>query len=502
MAVTTTPSRSETGNPVGGLPQTFGFQVMAFLGLHILWAYALSFPSWLGQAQAAVVVLYGLRAAIRRDSSRVLYALGYLAGAEVLWRITLTNLLWEFAKYASVVIAGIALLAERWHPRPLLQPEDRAGVKGLSAPSQATRTLSALPIAYFLLLLPGVIPTLKQFYLSMAWKEINFNLSGPLALAALSFYLSRRPINQPELVRLLVAVLGPIVGIAFVAASFTSVSSVTFTRGSNLAMIGTYLSNQVSNLLGLGALAGMIFVTMMRGARFLRVMVLLVTICLIAQASLTLSRGGVVSFLLAVLVFGLHLVGVPLARRGLFVMAGILLLTASVVLPLLNMYTDGALQRRFLESSTSGRISLAKADLRAFQEHPVLGAGVGLSRAYHPSFLKKATIAGGAALAHTEPTRMLAEHGILGLAALLILASMLLSGYRRASPGSAKALTAAFAVWAISIMLHSAMRAVATSLGVGLALAMWNVNTDNPDGNSRTAEAPSQTVDREYRLAP
>jgi len=460
---------------VRALIHTFGFQVVAFLVLHMLWAYPLSFSDSLGQWHAVVVLLYGLRAALQNDSSRVLYSLGYIAGAEVLWRMAPTHLFWEFGKYASVLIATAALLAERWHPRRVLRLENSLVSRGLPVPPEPHSQWSALPIAYILLLFPAAILTFKKLGGSLAWNEISFNLSGPLALAVLSLYLSRRPVNRSQLIRLLVALMAPVVGMAFLVASSTLPLPVVFRDNSNLITSGRYFPNQVSNLLGLGALAGVMFVTVLRGALRLRLIVMLVTTGVVAQALLTFSRGGVYSFLLAAMVFGLHLVRVPLLRRRLFVLAVIFALVASAFLPFLNSYTQGILKRRILAMNTSGRVTIMLADLRAFREHPLLGTGVGISRDYH--FI----VRGRAAVPHTEPSRMLAEHGILGFSALLILLSMLISGYRRAPPGIGKGLTAAFAVWAVTIMLHSAMRVVATSLGAGLALVTWNVESREGD---------------------
>ena len=93
--------------------------------------------------------------------------------------------------------------------------------------------------------------------------------------------------------------------------------------------------------------------------------------------------------------------------------------------------------------------------------------GVGGSLLYHEQH-------GNAVTAHTEFSRLLAEHGIFGLIALLILSGMLISAYfyqRNSTTG--QALTAAFAAWAGFTMVQSAMRFVAVSLAIGLALVIW-----------------------------
>ena len=70
---------------------------------------------------------------------------------------------------------------------------------------------------------------------------------------------------------------------------------------------------------------------------------------------------------------------------------------------------------------------------------------------------------------------MLAEHGLFGVLALLVLLWMLVNRYLANSPGFGRAMSAALAVWAASIMLHSAMRLAAIPVGLALALVMWRL---------------------------
>jgi hypothetical protein len=89
----------------------------AFLVLHVPAAYALTLSPRLGTVHALAVVLYGLKAGVTGDAAGVLCALGYVAGAEILWRMTGAALYWEFGKYASVLIAAVALVTECWRRR-------------------------------------------------------------------------------------------------------------------------------------------------------------------------------------------------------------------------------------------------------------------------------------------------------------------------------------------------------------------------------------------------
>ena len=111
----------------------------------------------------------------------------------------------------------------------------------------------------------------------------------------------------------------------------------------------------------------------------------------------------------------------------------------------------------------SGREQLAEADWEVFMEFPVFGVGVGISNYFHP----------GGATAHTEYTRALAEHGLLGVAAYLSLLWLLL---RRAAAilearesRPYRGLLLALLVWPLTYMVVNAMRTSAPGLSIGMA---------------------------------
>src|SRR5690606_35694714 len=64
---------------------------------------------------------------------------------------------------------------------------------------------------------------------------------------------------------------------------------------------------------------------------------------------------------------------------------------------------------------TTGRVELISNELLAFYNHPVTGIGVGKGYEYRQETL------GTQIASHNEISRLLSEHGLLGLFALLIL---------------------------------------------------------------------------------
>lgn len=457
-----TPSQVAPGNPARALARSFPLRVIAFMLAHVPLAFVLVMLPWLSSAYALVVLLFGLQAAFARNAQRVIATLGYIAGMEILWRMSAVHLPWEYGKYASVLILLVALLMD-WRARPQARP----------------RTF--VPVFYFVLLLPAVIPTFLQMGLDQAREEASFNLAGHLVLALMALYFWKRPLNRRHAVRLFVVVMAPIAGVVSLAAAGTLQSELAFALEANFLTSAGYGPNQLSNLLSLGALFGICLYTLLKKSPGLRLFILAWTAVFIVQGLLTFSRGGIYSLALAFLALGLHLLRDPRLRWRFLLLVGVIyLLGAFFVLPSLNTFTDGLFQLRFTDLDTTGRLEAAQADLQAFADNVFTGTGVGLAEAYRQQAL------GLPVAAHTEFTRMVAEHGLPGLIAIVLLVWMLLRRYIDTSPGINRALLAACAVWATSVMMQSAMRIVAVSLVTALALVAWQVGASGGKDHGRS----------------
>jgi hypothetical protein len=127
--------------------------------------------------------------------------------------------------------------------------------------------------------------------------------------------------------------------------------------------------------------------------------------------------------------------------------------------------------QRFKNPDLTGRDSIAEAELRLFLQKPVLGNGVGMSM-YNRAAMTHAE----APAAHTEYTRLLAEHGLLGAAALAILLVMTGQALLKAPGPWAKAVVAALAVWSFLFMAVASMRLVAPAFLLGLIHARFSAD--------------------------
>jgi O-antigen ligase len=129
-----------------------------------------------------------------------------------------------------------------------------------------------------------------------------------------------------------------------------------------------------------------------------------------------------------------------------------------VVWPRLDAFTGGTISARFSEADVTRRDTLGWEDLHMWDENPLLGMGPGRSSLGHDDRI----------IAHTEFTRLLAEHGLFGAIAIVL---FLLAGARnvlRADSPKSRALAIATMTWACLFMANSAMRTAAPSLMFGM----------------------------------
>ena len=443
-----------TGNPARDLANSFNMRVILFLVLHIPLGLIANMSPWASTAYALVVLLFGLRAALLGRTSQVIYAVGYIATGEVLWRMTQSHLFWEYAKYAAVVIFFVAIVVE-WGQNP-----------------SNRRLRSAMPLLLLATLVPAVAYTVLKLGIVEARDPLSFSLSGYLMIGLFALYIWARPINYETTIRLLLSILAPIVSVTFLAIYFmiTDLDALVFVGESNFITSGGFGPNQVSSVMGFGAFIAVMLLIIIPRASGARALILLVMVTMLIQGLLTFSRGGVYSFVLALGVFSFHLMSTPKARGRLVVLFAVFsILLVTVVYPVLEQFTAGGLSERFTDLDTTGRFEAAEGDLKAFYDNPFLGVGVGQADVYRYEYL------GIYAAAHTEYTRLLGEHGLFGIFALAIMLWMLLKQYLANEPGIGRALTAGLAAWALSTMLHAATRLAIVPLALSLALALWQI---------------------------
>jgi hypothetical protein len=144
------------------------------------------------------------------------------------------------------------------------------------------------------------------------------------------------------------------------------------------------------------------------------------------RAIVTFSRGGVFTAIVmfVALLINLYFLSNTKSKIKLIYFIAFATLATFMVWGYSALETNGMIEKRYSnqdasgrvkESRLSGREELIGEELKAFFENPILGVGVGKSME-----IRKATTDVNAA-SHNEVSRLLAEHGSLGIVMLLIL---------------------------------------------------------------------------------
>ena len=422
------------GNPSAGL---------IFFGAHLLFAFLVRANPTVATAHALLTGLVAIWAVLRWKTVSIACVASYAAGADVLWRMTGAHVPWEFSKYLVVFccLGGIVRLGRtaRWN---------------------------VLALVYIAALAPSILVLLQGFQgdLRQLAQPVSFNLSGPLSLFASVWYMSQLRLSRADVHKLIGCLIAPVLSIALVTALATNAATdLTFTDESSKATSAGFGPNQVSLILGLGALLSFIVAVdpevrvWQRWGAFALVPVFGV------QSALTFSRGGLYSFVLALIPAALLSLQNRAARRWLALFTCVLtLITAMVIVPRLDEFTGGALSARFADTSPTHRDAIVYEDLRLWGEHPLLGLGPGGAM-----FQRR----GESTLAHTEYTRLLSEHGLFGVIALVALFAICATVWFKRQPLDERVLRVAFMLWTLVSMLHIGMRLAAIGLMFGWGCA-------------------------------
>ena len=159
-------------------------------------------------------------------------------------------------------------------------------------------------------------------------------------------------------------------------------------------------------------------------------------------------------------------------RRAIAAAGGVAVLAAGV---LLLSADQGARTGDPAFGATAGRLASTQSNryeywdvaLRAWADHPVIGAGSG---AFGVEWLRERTVAEGARDAHSLPIETLAELGLLGLLALAALVAGVVLGARRLPAAAYAGAFGGMVAWAVHAAIDWAWEMPAVSL-VALLLA-------------------------------
>jgi hypothetical protein len=390
---------------------------------------------------------------------QVLMGAAYIAGCEVLSRMTSVAISYEFAKYMVIVFLLIGMFYRGFHKR------------------------SWPYILFIFLLIPGIIfSAINLNYDTNVGNAIGFNLSGPVCLAFSALYCFDRKMPFERLQTILMCILLPLVTTATYLLFYTpDLRDSLSGTGSNFAASGGYGPNQVATVLGLG-----MFILFTRLLTVKNKMVHIIDFvllgCMSYRAIVTFSRGGVITAAVCAGLF-LFFYFKPLATKDrlilvpkIFLITGVLVLTWLITVffssgLIVNRYSNEDAAGRLKTDITTGRSEIIGTELAAFYENPITGVGVGKAKEYRDEKT------GIAAASHNETSRMLSEHGLFGVFGLLVLLCTPL--VFRIENRKNIFFYSFLAFWFLTIN-HSSMRIAASAFIYGLSLIkIANTNKTN-----------------------
>lgn len=399
-----------------------------------------------------LIVIIGCIDIVRsKDNSSVtaLY-LFYVVSFEIIYRTGKFYFFWDLGKYSCILLAVSGLLVKR-------------------RPSKLT-----LPFLFFtILLIPGIIVSLIYGNSNVTYLRelITYHISGPIALGIMGMYFYKRKLLQRQIQSILKLAILPSVSIVIFLFLGPKISEIDFISTSNYETSGGFGPNQVSTMIGWGVLL-LIYALLTKNALTInRLTDIGLLLLLIFRGLLTFSRGGMIaSFTASIASLFIVFFLSPSYRKN-FGKIGIRLVFAiCILIPVVffvNKLTGDFLFYRYQGKTTnevitgqisnqaflSGRGEILSSELKAFSEYPFWGLGVGRGTIYREE------IYGESYSSHTEQTRLLGEHGLIGIIILFVYFIYLpIAFIKRLKYGENKHWSIQLYLLAMLTMFHASMR--------------------------------------------
>jgi O-antigen ligase len=337
-------------------------------------------------------------------NNEVLFVSAYIVGSEVFLRMTGGNLLYEFSKYGVMVFLIMGMY-----------------YSGFSK--------NAIPFwIYLLLLLPGVLVATETLDLQSDLRtSIAFNISGPVCLGVAAIYNYNRKIALSQLNNILLTLALPVLSTTVYLVLYTpELKTVLVSTASNPKTSGGFGPNQVATLLGIGMFIFFSRLIFESKTKLLFAINMIVLFNITYRGLVTFSRGGMMTGFIMIIILlaflykntGNH------GRYKLNMIFLFILISFALVWFYTSSQTGGLIDKRYAnqdatgrdkESKFTGREDIWDSEIEAFEDNPVFGIGVakGLE-------LRKLKTGGQIVASHNEVTRTLAEHGTMGIIALII----------------------------------------------------------------------------------
>lgn len=405
------------------------------------------FPKLYGAGILAIGFLVVLTSSNHREEALMISS--YVVGVEVFLRMIKGAISYETGKYGILLFLLMGMLV---------------------GPTKQKSNIGFL--VYIFLLLVGIAFTQVPDGESLR-KAIAFNLSGPVVLGICAMYFYKRPISFSQLMDTLFFMTLPIFSmVVYIYYRTPNLEEMVFGTGSNYTTSGNFGPNQVATILGAGifVLAAFIFLKVKLSGFLIIDAIFLAYFTF--RGLLTFSRGGIFTAGVAFIIFAIFIL---IYRKGSiqtilkylavtsFFILGVWLYTSDI--------TGGMIDNRYASKDrtgkekeiTTGRLDVFTNQLESFKEAPLFGIGVGVGK------FKREQEGELVATSHNEVSRLIEEHGLIGVVILILLFAIPIAHFRRSNSFQKAFIVSFFLFWFLTIN-HSAMRVAFPSFIYGLCL--------------------------------
>jgi hypothetical protein len=260
-----------------------------------------------------------------------------------------------------------------------------------------------------------------------------------------------------------------------------SIRDVVTGTSSNYETSGGFGPNQVSTALGLGMFIFFSRMFLVSANRLEFIVNLLLGAYIGYRGLITFSRGGMVTGF-CMLIMLVLMTYVKINSRGRTKFNVVLIFFSLMVFSVWSFssfQTGGMLDKRYANEDAAGRVKkshftgreqISETEIEFFLTAPVLGIGVG------KGVERRTAETGTIVLSHSEVTRLMAEHGSLGIMCLLILIATPLVLYL---DNKQHIYMASFVCFWLLTINHAAMRLAAPAFIYGLSV-LQIIRTDVP----------------------
>ncbi len=344
------------------------------------------------------------------------------------------------------------------------------------------KNIKSIGWGMILLLLPSVF--FDKSHEAFGYQSIVFNLLGPINVALAIIFCSKLMLNEIayiKLFKMLIYALLP--SLIYTIIKTPDFETIEFALTANFNTSGGFGSNQVSSAFGLGMF--IMFISWIRNWKLTSFAWLDIIFLLLFsfQGIMTFSRGGILGAVISILVFLLLSIRYAEVKQktklmrvlGYSFVGGIALYFAfniadNITNGMLSLRyqgetagTFGGTKEQTLNNMTSNRFDIFMGDVELWQDNTILGVGIGASR------YMRTKVEG--VIAHVELSRLLAEHGILGLIYFILLIYVGIGLFKkvRSEFSVYYLINISLFILAIFTTFHASMRTFITPLLIGIS---------------------------------